>query len=407
MTAESDRNTGAGASGASGASGAAKEAARRAVEAAAEQLVDLSRAIHDHPELCFEERTASQLVADTLERAGFDVEQGIHDLPTALRASAGSGGLRVVLCAEYDALPGVGHACGHNLIAASSVGAAIGMAAVADDVGLTVTLLGTPAEEGGGGKILLLERGAFVGAHAAMMVHPWHEDRLGAICLAVDHLEVRYHGREAHASAAPHKGINAADAFVVAQVAIGLLRQQLPAGDQVHGIVTKGGDAPNIVPKETIGRFMIRARTIEQLEILRGRVERCFEAGALATGCELEIELLSPTYSDYVADQPLLDAWRANAEALGRRYVADDRGDPVPTISTDMANVSRAVPAIHPLIGLDAGGAAIHEPAFADVAVGPSSERALLDAALAMAFTAIDAATTDGLRRHLEVQATT
>ena len=387
------------------AAGAAKAAARHAIEGARSALVGLSRAIHDDPELCFEEHHAAGLVADTLETAGFSVERGVFELPTAVRARTGSGAMSVVLCAEYDALPAVGHACGHNLIAASAVGAAVGLAAVADDVGLTVTVLGTPAEEGGGGKVFLLERGAFAGAHAAMMVHPWHEDRLGAICLAVDHLEVRFHGREAHASAAPDKGINAADAMVIAQVAIGLLRQHLPAGDQVHGIVTKGGDAPNIVPKETIGRFMVRARTLEDLARLRARVERCFEAGALATGCEHDIRLLSPTYSDYVADEPLLAAWRANVETLGRHFDADQRGERVPTISTDMANVSRALPSIHPLIGLDSGGAVIHEPAFAEVAVGPSSERALVDAALSMAFTAIDAATLPELRRHLEGRA--
>ena len=389
----------------SDASARAKAAARRAIEEAAPDLVGVSRAVHDDPELCFEEHRASAVVADALDAAGFSVERGVFDLATAVRARAGSGSLSIVLCAEYDALPGVGHACGHNLIAASAVGAGVGLAAVADDVGLTVTVLGTPAEEGGGGKVLMLDRGAFDGAHAAMMVHPWHEDRLGAVCLAVDHLEVRYLGREAHASAAPEKGVNAADAMVVAQVAIGLLRQHLPAGDQVHGIVTKGGDAANVVPKETIGRFMVRARTLEGLAVLRARVERCFEAGALATGCALEISMLSPTYSDYVADEHLLTAWRANAESTGRRYEADDRGDRVPTISTDMANVSRALPAIHPLIGLDSGGAVIHEPAFADVAVGPSSERALLDAALALAFTAIDAATVPELRQYLEGRA--
>jgi amidohydrolase len=380
---------------------ATKAAARSAVEAAADRLVELSRSIHDRPELCFEEHHASAAVGEALAASGFDVEPGVCDLPTAVRARAGSGSLHVVLCAEYDALPGVGHACGHNLIASAAVGAAVGLAAVADSVGLTVIVLGTPAEEGGGGKVLLLERGAFEGAHAAMMVHPWHEDRLGAICLAVDHLEITYHGREAHASAAPHKGINAGDALVVAQVAIGLLRQHLAPGDQVHGIVTKGGDAANVVPKETTAKFMVRARTLEALAVLRQLVERCFEAGALSTGCELDIRMLSPTYSDYVADEALLASWRANAEALGRRFTADERGDALPTISTDMANVSRAIPSIHPLIGLDSDGAVIHEPAFADVAVGRSAERALVDAALSLAWTAIDAAATPELRRHL------
>jgi amidohydrolase len=379
----------------------AKASAQRVVEARRGDLVALSRAIHDRPELSFEENAASALVAGALADGPFEVERGAYGLPTALAARTGSGPVSVVVCAEYDALAGVGHACGHNLIAAAAVGAGLALAAVADEVGLSVTVLGTPAEEGGGGKIILLERGAFDGAHAALMVHPWHEDRLEARCLAVDHFEVTYTGREAHASAAPDKGINAADALVVAQVAIGLLRQHLPAGDQVHGIVTKGGDAVNIVPREATGRFMVRAPTLERLAVLRPRVEGCFEAGAAATGAELAVKELSPTYSDFVADDLLRAAWRRNAEDLGRRYDVDDAGTPPPTISTDMANVSRSVPSIHPLIGLDAGGAVIHEPAFARAAISPSAEQAVVDGALAMAWTAIDAALDPGLRAHL------
>jgi amidohydrolase len=385
----------------SGAVAVAKASARQVVEGRRGDLVALSRAIHDRPEVCFEEHTASTLVAGALANGAFEVEIGAFGLPTALAARVGSGPVSIVLCAEYDALEGVGHACGHNLIAASAVGAALALAEVAEDVGLSVTVLGTPAEEGGGGKIIMLERGAFDGAHAALMVHPWHEDRLEARCLAVDHFDVTYTGREAHASAAPDKGINAADALVVAQVAIGLLRQHLPPGDQVHGIVTKGGEAANIVPREATGRFMVRAPTLERLASLRPRVERCFEAGALATGAVLAVEQLSPTYSDFVADDPLRSAWRHNAEELGRRYEVDDAGTPPPTISTDMANVSRSVPSIHPLIGLDAGGAVIHEPAFARAAVSPSAEKAVLDGAIAMAWTAIDAALDPVLRAHL------
>jgi amidohydrolase len=380
----------------------AKEQARAVVDGALSRLVELSATIHDRPELCFEERHAASAVAAVLEDAGLDVERGAFGLETAVKATTGSGPMSVVLCAEYDALPGVGHACGHNLIAAAAVGAGLGLAAVADRLGLRVTVLGTPAEEGGGGKVLLLERGAFAGAHAVMMVHPWHEDRLRATCLAVDHIDVRYTGREAHASAAPFKGINSADAMVVAQVAIGLLRQQLAPGNQVHGIVTKGGDAANIIPQETTGRFMVRARTSEDLDVLRPRIERCFEAGAVATGCALEISDLSPRYSDYVPDEPLLASWRANAEALGRVFPADDAGMPVPTFSTDMANVSKAMPTIHPLVGLDTHGAVVHEPAFAEAAAGPSAERALRDGALSMAWTAIDAVTDPALRGHLE-----
>jgi amidohydrolase len=329
------------------------------------------------------------------------VTVGAYDLPTAFEAKAGSGPLSIVICAEYDALPGIGHACGHNLIAASALGAGLALARLADDIGLTVTVLGTPAEEGGGGKVFLLERGAFDDAHAAMMVHPWPEDLLEATCLAVDHMAIRYLGRDAHASASPEKGINAGDAFVVAQVAIGLLRQHLAPGNQVHGIVNKGGEAANIVPREATGTWMIRARTIEDLALLRPRIEHCFEAGALATGSTLEIADLSPTYSHFEGDPVLLDTWRANAEVLGRRYPADDPRRVLPTISTDMANVSLALPTIHPMIGVDAKGAVNHQPEFAAACVGPSAEQALFDGALGMAWTVIDTATDPALRDRL------
>lgn len=364
-------------------------------------LMALADTLHDDPELAFDEHRAAARVAGALADEGYELQRGLADLPTAFAARTGSGQLHVVICAEYDALPGVGHACGHNLIAAAAVGAGVILAPVADHLGLTVTVLGTPAEEGGGGKVLLLEAGAFDDAHAAIMVHPWPEDRLTATCLAVDHLQITYTGHEAHASAAPERGVNAGDAMVVAQVAIGLLRQHLPSGDQIHGIVDSGGQAPNIVPKTAVGRWMLRSRTVEGLGHLRPRVERCFEAGALATGATLRIAELSPTYTHFEPDPDLLSAWRANAEALGRRYDADDAGAAPPNLSTDMANVSLAVPAIHPMIGLEAAGAVNHQPAFAAACVGPSARAAVADGALAMAFTVVDAATDTALRAKL------
>ncbi len=391
---------GTGAAGTAGAAGA-KAAAERRLREDMHDLVSLSEAVHGEPELCFEERRAAARVAEMLESAGFAVERGVCGLDTALRAEVGSGPLTVALCAEYDALPGIGHACGHNLIAASAVGAGMALASVAGSIGVRVLVVGTPAEEGGGGKILLLERGGFHGAHAAMMVHPWPVDRLAAACLAVDHLAVRYSGRSAHASAAPWEGVNAADALVVAQVAIGLLRQHLHPGDQVHGIVTHGGDAPNVVPGAAAGSFMVRAPELQSLSRVRKAVERCFEAGALATGATLQVEELSPTYSHMLSDGPLLEAWRRNAEALGRSYELDDSGEPPPTLSTDMANVSLAIPSIHPLIGIDARGAVNHQPAFTAACVGESAAKALYDGALAMAWTVIDAATDTALRTHL------
>jgi amidohydrolase len=378
-----------------------KAATRSVVESASDTLVSLSTRIHSDPELCFEEYHSSAWAAETLADSGFSVSSGVYDLPTSFEAKSGSGPLSIVICAEYDALPGIGHACGHNLIASSSVGAGLALSSVADDLGITVTVLGTPAEEGGGGKVFLLERGAFDHAHASMMVHPWPEDRLEATCLAVDHFSVAYHGRDAHASAAPWRGVNAGDAFTVAQVAIGLIRQHLEPGNQVHGIIEKGGDAPNIVPKLATGRYMVRALSLEDLSRLRPRIEHCFEAGALATGATLEIADLSPTYSHFEADPDLMSFWRTNAETLGRSYAADENGSPRPTISTDMANVSLALPSIHPMIGIETHGAVNHQPEFAAACLGPSAEAALFDGALGMAWTVIDAATDPSMRDRL------
>ncbi|GIU88954.1 MAG: hypothetical protein KatS3mg010_0053 [Acidimicrobiia bacterium] len=309
----------------------AKQAARDAIDRAAGDLVALSHRIHAHPELKFEETRASAWTAGVLADAGLPVEPGICDLPTAFASRVGTGPLHVAICAEYDALPGIGHACGHNVIAAAAAGAGIALAPLVDDLGITVSVIGTPAEEGGGGKILLLERGAFDGVHASMMVHPAPFDDLRPRISAVSHLRVRYTGKEAHAAAAPERGVNAADAFTVAQVAIGLLRQHLRAGDQVHGVVTHGGDVANVVPAHTEGVWMARALTEERLQELRPRVENCFHAGALATGAAVAIEEVSPTYAHMEHDPDLVDVYRrqrSRRPAGPRRRTAGSRSRP-------------------------------------------------------------------------------
>ncbi|MGH8988960.1 MAG: peptidase dimerization domain-containing protein, partial [Acidimicrobiales bacterium] len=255
-------------------------------------------------------------------------------------------------------------------------------------------------------KILMLERGAFDGVHAAMMVHPWPVERLAGRCLAVSHFDVTFAGRAAHASAAPWEGVNALDAMTLSQVGIGLLRQQLRPADQVHGILMEGGAAANVIPDRVRGRFMCRTATLGDLERLDVRVRSCFEAGALASGASLSFEELSPPYSHLESDELLLAAYRANAEALGRRFDLDDDGAPLPTFSTDMANVSLALPSIHPLIGIAAGGAVNHQHAFAAACVTPSADAAVRDGALAMAWTALDAATRPDLRDHLSARPT-
>ena len=379
----------------------ARDAARTRVDSGGDGLVDLSHRIHAHPEIGFEEERSAAWVEEALADAGFTVEAGICDLPTAFRARTGSGPLRIAICAEYDCLPGIGHACGHNMIAAMAVGAAVGLAAVADDVGIQVTVLGTPAEEGGGGKILMLERGAFDGVHAAMMVHPTPFDAVEPSIIPAAQFRVRYTGKEAHASAFPELGINAADALVVAQTAIGLLRQQMGSHDRVHGIVTRGGDAPNVIPAHTEAHYIVRALQLAELPRLQERVLRCFEAGAMATGATLEVEEMHKPYAEMHHDAKMAAIYKRNAEDLGRSFV--DFGDPGrrPSASTDMGNVSLVVPSIHPFSGIDSLPAVNHQPEFAAHCVTEVADKAIIDGATAMAWTAIDIAADEPLRQRL------
>jgi amidohydrolase len=379
----------------------AQATASAAIETARGSLLKLSHFIHSHPELGYEEFESAEAVATAAEAAGFTVERGIASLPTAFRATKGDGDLHVVFCAEYDALPDVGHACGHNIIAASSLGAAIGLGAVANELNVKVTLLGTPSEEGGGGKIDLIKAGYFSDAHVAMMVHPWPTERLEATCLAVDHFDVTFSGKDAHASAAPWEGVNALDALTIAQVALALLRQQLRPGDQFHGIVAEGGSAANIIPSRVVGRFMARSITSERLSELRTRIDACFEAGSLATGASLVIEELGSAFSHMESDLEVLAHYRVAAESLGRSFFLDDQGEPKPTISTDMANVSLVVPSIHPLLMIPTYGAVNHQPEFTASCITTAADQAVIDGAVALAHTAIGVASDPVLRARL------
>jgi amidohydrolase len=378
----------------------ARDAAARTVAAAADRLIALSHAVHGDAEIAFEEHRSSARVAAMLETGGFTIDHGVAGLDTAFVATVGTGPLTVAICAEYDALPGIGHACGHNVIAAAAVGAGLALAPLADALGLTVKVMGTPAEEGGGGKVHMLDAGLFDDVHAAMMVHPAPTESLIIPCLAVEHLGVTYRGREAHAAAFPQLGLNAADALTVAQVAVGLLRQHITSTQRIHGIVTHGGDAPNIVPGRTEGAWYVRAATLAELEQLSPRVHACFEAGALATGCEVEVGLRSPRYSEFLPDATLLAAYEREAIAVGRRFPVVDPSQEL-SGSTDMANVSLHVPTIHPMLAIETDGAVNHQPGFTAAAVRPSADRAVLDGALAMARTAIAVAQDPAARATL------
>lgn len=368
---------------------ALKERVRELVDGDLPRLVALSEALHADPETAWDEHRSAARLCDALADRGLAVTPGYLGFETAFLATAGSGPVRIGVCAEYDALPGLGHACGHNLIAAIAVGVASALAPVADRLGITLEVYGTPAEEGGGGKIELLDRGAFADLDLAVMAHPGPVDVAEARPFAVAHTHVRYDGKAAHAGAYPEEGVNANDAFVVAQVAIGLLRQQLPHSARVHGIQTVGGQAPNAIPDRTEGRWYVRAETLAELAGIEGKVNRCFEAGALASGAALTITPESKPYSEFRNDERALAFYRANAGALGRVFDTSGSGA-MNRASTDMGNVSQVVPAIHPYIGVKSLPATNHQPEFAAACVGPHAEKALRDAAVALAQTVVD-----------------
>ncbi|HXW54695.1 MAG TPA: M20 family metallopeptidase [Candidatus Cybelea sp.] len=381
----------------------AKAGAREKFKSIQQDLLKLSHRIHANPELGFEEEKACVWLAEALDGAGFRVQRGVSGLATAFTATAGKGPLHVGICAEYDSLPEIGHACGHNMIAAMGVGAGIAAARVADDVGLTITVFGTPAEEVGNasGKILMLERGVFQGVHAAMMVHPTPVELLEGHLIAASMFDVHYTGKEAHAAAFPEQGINAADALTLAQVAIGLLRQHLRETDRVHGITTHGGDAPNVIPAHTSARYLVRAENVEELRDIRAKVYRCFEAGAVATGAKLEIRGGDKPYAEVKYDHEISLIYKRNAEALGRTFPDLGRLGQRITASTDMGNVSQLIPSIHPGIGINSLPASNHQPEFTAHCVKADADRAVLDGALAMAWTAADMAQNASLRERL------
>ena len=370
-----------------------------AVEAERNELVDLSLRIHENPEEGFQEEKACGWLCAYLQERGFAVERPYCQLATAFRASSGDERPRVGFLAEYDALPGLGHACGHNLIAASSVGAAVAVRGVLAATGGSVVAIGTPAEEVYGGKAIMAGRGAFDDLDAAMLFHPGSRNAVITSALACIELDVEYFGRESHASTRPEAGINALDALIISFTAINALRQQIKDSDRIHGIITDGGKAPNVIPAHSAASFLIRAKDEPSLENLKQRALSCFQAGAQATGAQLEFRWADVQYAPLRPNIPLAEACGANLEQLGRQV------DKVSTLrglgSTDMGNVSVVVPAIHPNIAIAPRGVAIHTPEFAQFAASEEGHRGLLDAAKALAMTAVDVLVDKDLRRRM------
>jgi amidohydrolase len=378
-----------------------KQRAQADIDRRRSELVDISLQLHANPEIAFEEVRSSELLAGFLERNGFAVERGICQIPTAFRASYGSGEPRVAIIAEYDALPGVGHGCGHNVIGTASCAAGIAVRPLVDETGGTVEVIGTPAEEAAGGKVYMATRGAFDGLTCAMMVHPGNRNTAVAYALACLDLEVEFTGRPAHAAARPEAGLNALDAMVAAFVNIGLLRQQVRDSARIHGIITDGGQAVNVIPHHTAAKFLVRTEEDDYMdEVLKPKVLACFEGAAKATGCELKYRWGEESrYKTVRTNMALADAYKANVESLGRTVMDPESRRSMG--STDMGNVTQIVPGIHPAIAIAPWDVPIHTVEFREIAASEAGHLGLLDSAKALAMTAIDVLTDERLRKAM------
>ena len=352
-------------------------------------LISVSHEIHDHPEQNYEEVFASELLTRTANGLGVPVELGAFDCSTGFSGDVGTGPT-VCIMSEYDALPEIGHGCGHNIIAAAGLGSAIALASIAKDSGGRVRYMGTPAEEGGGGKILMARNGALTGVDLAMMVHPADADLATIDAIALQQLLVEYSGQESHAAAAPHLGRNALDAAVLGYMAVATLRQHILPTERVHGIFLKSGDKPNIVPSEASSEWYVRSDNVTSLAALKPRVLAALESGAHACGCSVSHEWIGAAYADMVTNNTMGTMYAHNALRLGRTVTDPRQGGHRVVGSTDMGNVSHLVPSIHPMIASAPTGTSIHTKQFAQFARSPMADQAVLDGAKAMAMTAID-----------------
>ena len=368
------------------------------VDRLADQLLYASHEIHAHPELNFEEHFAHDLLVDQLRSAGLDTTAHAYGIDTAFEASAGETGFNVAVLCEYDALPAIGHACGHNVIATAGLGAGLAAALVAGQAGGMLRIMGTPAEEGGGGKIDMARHGAFDKVGAAMMVHPADADLIAMDTIALQELHVQYHGKAAHAAAAPWDGHNALDAAVLGYLNIAAMRQHIRPNERIHGIITKGGDKANIVPAETAMEWIVRSTTIESLQPLKQRVITSLESAAAACSCTIDHEWHGHTYADMIDNAPMVAAYVSNAARVGRTVVDPAAVGRRVVGSTDMGNISYLVPSIHPMIKVAGDGVAIHTVEFAEWAKSADGDKAVIDGAKTMAMTIVDLWTSAELR---------
>jgi amidohydrolase len=356
-----------------------------------DELVALSRDLHANPELGFAEHRSVRAVAALLENHGHQVEIGLGGLDTALRASVGSGGPHIAVLAEYDALPGIGHGCGHNIICSTAVGGFLAAASVVGQTGGRLSLIGTPAEEGGGGKETLARAGVFDDVDAVVMLHPFSHDIAMHPFLGRRQLELVFHGVSAHASAQPFMGRNALDAAVAAYQGVAALRQHLPPGDRVHGVFTDGGNRPNVVPDRAAVLFYLRSPRPETLRDLANRMAAIGRGAAEMAGCGVEMVWdIQPPYLPIRFNQALAGRWSVHQQERGRKPLPPGIVPDFLTGSTDLGNLSYRVPSIHPMIAVSEPTVALHTTDFAEAAGSPSGDRAVVDGAFGLALTAVD-----------------
>jgi amidohydrolase len=367
---------------------ALKQRVQAEVDRLTPDLLATSRFLHANPELAHEEHKAAEHLTNIAAQHGFAVTRGLAGLPTAFVARTGAGSPRIAFLAEYDALPGLGHACGHNLIGTASLGAALAVKAVLNLAPGEILLVGCPAEEKGGGKIPLVESGIFAGTDAAMLVHPSNRTEMVKLALGMRELTVEFFGKASHAAASPEKGINALDAVVLAYNGVSVLRQQVRTDARIHGIITHGGQAPNIIPDYAAARFYVRALDLPYLEELNRRVVACFEAAAQATGCRAKVTSAGKDYHPYKPVYSLAELFQRNLESLGESV---DQGPVDKELgSTDVGNVSQVVPTIQPMLQISSREVTCHMAAFAEAAISEAGHRGMLLSAKAMAMTAVD-----------------
>jgi amidohydrolase len=369
------------------------------IDESAEAIFSLSRRIHANPEMGFKEVQASAWITEFMENQGFNVHRGICKFPTAFRASYGKGKPAIAFLAEYDALPGLGHGCGHNLISAAGVAAALGSKKAVDVCGGTILLIGTPAEELYAGKQVMAQRGAFKDLDAVMMVHPDTQDIAVTHALACQRLDIEFFGKAAHAAGNPHAGINALEAMVLSFNAIDALRQHLPPKAMVHGIITSGGSAANVVPDYSAGNFIVRAADLAVMEVIKQKVLNCFTGAALATGAQMEYKWEDHFYAPVNNNLTICRTYVNNLKQLGRKVELDVAEESFG--STDFGNVSQLVPGMHAQIGVATAGTALHSTQFVKAAISDRALKSTLLGGKAMALTAADLLSSPQLLRKV------